>query len=90
MVELLLGLLIYAGGAASGWLVHDALVEPPAPPAGVGIEYCTHARPILYTDWPEREATPEPIRAQVREGNKVWSALCRDAGSPGQAENAPP
>ncbi|MBB1593538.1 hypothetical protein A9973_05600 [Achromobacter sp. UMC46] len=47
-----------------------------AAPAKVGVEFCEHARPIYFDDVGQVEATPAPIRRQIRDGNATWRTLC--------------
>ncbi len=45
-------------------------------PARVGVEYCDHARPVYFDDAAQVDATPAPIRRQIRDANAVWRRLC--------------
>ncbi len=47
-----------------------------AAPARVGVEYCDHARPIYFDSKEQVQATPPPIRRQIRERNTEWKDLC--------------
>lgn len=47
-----------------------------AAPAGVGVEYCDHARPIYFDSDAQVEATPSQVRRQVLDRNEVWRVLC--------------
>ncbi|AZS82710.1 hypothetical protein ELS24_20735 [Achromobacter spanius] len=47
-----------------------------AAPATVGVEYCEHARPVYFDTAEQVDATPSPVRRQIRDGNAIWRRLC--------------
>ena len=47
-----------------------------AVPARVGVDYCEHARPVYFDDVSQVDATPAPVRRQIRDGNALWHKLC--------------
>ena len=43
----------------------------------VGVEFCDHARPIMWDSDAELDATPMPITRQIVMGNEKFEALCK-------------
>lgn len=43
----------------------------------VGVEYCDHARPIMWDSDAELDATPMPITRQIVLNNEKHEALCK-------------
>ncbi len=46
-------------------------------PVRVGIEYCEHAKPIIWLSEQELLATPMPVTRQIVKHNEKVEALCR-------------
>lgn len=42
----------------------------------VGVEYCSHAKPIWFNDQIEKAMTPAPIKRQALENNETVRRLC--------------
>lgn len=43
----------------------------------VGVEFCDHARPIMWDSDAELDATPMPVTRQIVVGNEKYEALCK-------------